>query len=183
MALPEIPGVDWQTQPPCHEFLEREIPPTKGVRPIEVLPNFDNFWFVENFTLQIHPPSPPDSNTGSFNDIIGIDDLPTPQKKPTVKVFKDGLDSIRAHLRGTLSERSKRVFSFSNPARTWGFVIPGDYQCIGVQDSTIPEESNCNVAVQKLLNSQTCFATHSVLWGDNVKKLPISFIKDGTATE
>ena len=143
--------------------------------PTSELPNFNNFWFVENFTLNIHPPSPSVPNTGSFNDLIGIADVTTPQKKPAVIYFKDGLDSIRAHLRGTLAEKSKRVFSFRNPARTWGFVIPNEYVRINVPASTVTEEPTCKVAVQRVLDSVNPSAGRSVLWGDTLKVKPLSF--------
>ena len=177
-TLPEIPGVDWQAQVLSNELSERMIrtsPQAPASIKLIKLPNFDNFWFVDDFTLLIHPPSTPVPKAGSFNDIIGIADVIEPQNPPRIRYFKDGLDSIRGHLRGTLAVRSKRAFSFSNPSRTWGLVIPGEYQCIHVPGSTIPEETNCKVAVQKLLESVNPSAGCSVQWGDALKIQPISF--------
>lgn len=82
------------------------------------LPALSNFFFVEHAfeILCAH-----DNTKPTFNWLIGLSD----GRVPVCKRFDDGADDLREHLRGRLNVKSKKVFSFRNPARTWGYVLDG----------------------------------------------------------
>lgn len=95
------------------------------------------FWFVGGKTL-----SRENVNTSSFNKVLGRKDSKTcrdcrqvhnpPDKCPKTKrhprreseQLVDHRDKVSQWLAGSQQE-SKKVFSFKNPARTFGFVKPG----------------------------------------------------------
>jgi len=84
----------------------------------DAAPNLNNFFFVEHAfeILRAH-----DNTKPTFNALVGLSN----SRRPVSKLFRDGADALREHLRGEFNVKSKKIFSFRVPARTWGYVLDG----------------------------------------------------------
>jgi CRISPR-associated protein Cmr1 len=105
------------------------------------LPNLDLFWFLPGETV-IGDSSQRDD---AFNHLLGLSRTNWPGRTPASVPFRDGYDDVRESVCGIYKKRSKRVFSFKKPARTWGYVldstlwakVPGWLQAAGADPSKI----------------------------------------------
>lgn len=89
-------------------------------------PDLRNFWFVKNVTIfDGHRNHAPDGmeEPDTFNGLLGLARMNGLGMSEQC-AFHDGLDCLREDARGLPEDaghRSKRVFSFKNPARSWGY--------------------------------------------------------------
>jgi CRISPR-associated protein Cmr1 len=156
------------------------------------LPNLNLFWFVPGKTLFVHPND--SLNKKSINELLGLQDSTIHQFVPDIrKAISDDdaqFDQVRAHFRGApepgnkttsadqkrlkdqgmTEPRSKRVFSFKQPARTWGYVL----------DRSLWGKEEKSALVEALLKTVDINPSE-IHWGCEVKALELQKFQAATS--